>query len=320
MRIALLGCGNIAARHAAAALALGHELVGGVGRDLARTQAFADAHGGRAYTNLDRLIDVEAPELLIATLPPYSRHGEIEHAASRGLHLLVEKPLALDMAAAQHMVAAVEAAGVIGACGFMYRFGEAMRAWRTAETGPVAMFAGAFHCNALHASWWREEALSGGQLVEQVIHQVDLIRHLLGEPDTVYARRANLFHRAVERYSAEDVSAVVFGWDDGRIATLNASNVATPGVWHNAWQVYAERLTGRFSSWNDAVLTPTRESAVERTVAGTIDVFQAQIADVVEAIERRQLPAVTLGDGAKSLALALAARQSADERREIRLT
>ena len=84
-------------------------------------------------------------------------------------------------------------------------------------------------------------------MVEQVIHQIDLVRHLMGEPDTVYARRANLFHRDVPGYDVEDVSAIVFGWDDGRIATLNASNIATPGVWHKEWQVFAERLTGRFT-------------------------------------------------------------------------
>jgi len=238
---------------------------------------------------------------------------------SCGVHLLVEKPIALDMAAAEQMIAAAEAAGVVAATGFMYRFGDAVRRWRSIDTGPVGLYAGAYHCNALHAPWWREQAKSGGQMLEQVIHQIDLVRHLVGEPDTVTARRANLFHRDVPGYDIEDVSAILFGWDDGRIATINASNIATPGLWHKEWAIYAERMTGRFTSWNEAVLTPTAQAAEAEIVAGASDPFVAQLADVISAIREHRAPAITLRDGAETLRLALAARQSADERREIRL-
>lgn len=319
LRVAILGPGGIAARHAAAARAAGMELVGVCGRDPARTAGFAAEHGGEPYTDLDRMIGAVAPELLIVALPPFARGGEIEHAAARGVHLLVEKPLALDEATAGRIVAAVEAAGVVAANGFMYRFGDAVRRWRESDTGPAGLFAGSFHCNALHADWWREEAKSGGQTLEQLIHLIDLVRHFMGEPGTVYARRANLFHRDVERYSGEDVSAILFGWDDGRIATLNASNIATPGIWRKEWAVYAERMTGRFAGWNEAELTPVAAGAEPERVAGTTDVFQAQLLDVAAAIRDRRPPAVTLADGARTLRLALAARRSADERREVRL-
>jgi len=319
MRVALLGCGGIAPRHVAATKALGLDLVGCCGRDQARTGAFSAEHGGEAFVDLDQMIDTVSPDLLIATLPPFARDGEIEHAASRGVHLLVEKPIALDMAAADRMVAAAETAGVVAAIGFMYRFGDAVRRWRSIDTGPVGLYAGAYHCNALHAPWWREQAKSGGQMLEQVIHQIDLVRHLVGEPDTVTARRANLFHRDVPAYDIEDVSAILFGWDDGRIATINASNIATPGLWHKEWAIYAERMTGRFTSWNEAVLTPAALGAEAEIVAGESDPFAAQLADVVGAIREHRAPAITLRDGAETLRLALAARQSADERREIRL-
>lgn len=321
LRVAILGPGGIAARHARAvkALAPDLQLVGVCGRDQARAAVFAAEHGGEPFTDLDRMIDAVVPDLLVVALPPFAHAGEVEHAASRGIHLLVEKPLALDAAVADRMVAAAEEAGVVAANGFMYRFGDAVRRWRDTDTGPVGLFAGAYHCNALHADWWREEERSGGQMLEQVIHQIDLVRHLMGEPATVYARRANLFHRDVDRYGIEDVSALIFGWDDGRIATLNASNVATPGVWHKEWAVYAERMTGRFSSWNDAVLTPTVGTAVPEVVAGDTDPFVAQLADVAAAISERRQASVPLAEGARTLRLALAARRSADERRELRL-
>jgi predicted dehydrogenase len=319
MRVALLGCGGIAARHANAARALGLELVGGCGRDMDRTAAFTAEHGGEAFVDLDRMIDTVAPDLIVATLPPFNRHGEIEHVASRGVHLLVEKPIALEQDAADRMVAAVEAAGVVAAIGFMYRFGDALRRWRAVDTGPVGLYAGAYHCNALHAPWWREQAKSGGQMLEQVIHQIDLIRHLVGEPDTVTARRANLFHGGTPGYDVEDVSAILFGWDDGRIATLNASNIATPGVWHKEWNVFARDMTGRFTSWNDAVLTPTVAGAEAETIVGPSDPFVEQLADVVGAIRGKRAPHIPLSEGAKTLRLALAARDAADTRQEVRL-
>jgi len=319
LRVGILGCGGIAVRHAAAVNAQPEilTLAGWVSRDPARAAEFALRHGGRAYLTLDAIIDAGIDLLIVAT-PPFARTGEAEHAAGRGVHLLVEKPLALDLATAETLTKAVEASGVVAAIGFMYRHGEALRAWREADTGKVGLYAGEYHCNALHAEWWRDEARSGGQIVEQVLHQIDLIRHLMGDPDRVYARRANLFHRDTPGYDVEDLSAIVFGWNDGRIATLNASNIATPGLWAKRWSVYAERLTGRFTDWNLAEFASTTDGAVT-AIAGTTDPFAAQLGDLAAAIRDRCKPLAPLREGVGALGLALAARQSADERCELTL-
>jgi len=321
LRVALLGCGGIAGRHAGAVRALGDrmELVGCVGRDPERTAAFAREHGAEPFVDLDRMIGAQAPDLVVATLPPYSRHGEIEHIASRGVHLLIEKPIALDMEAATRMVDAVEASGVIAAIGFMYRFGDAVRRWRELDTGPVGIYVGGYYCNALHAHWWRKRELSGGQILEQAIHQIDLIRHLVGEPDSAYARYANLFHGNVPDYDVEDISATMFAWDDGRIASLTASNIGVPGIWHKEWTIMAQRMTGRFTSWNEAVLTRTEGEIGSETIAGDTDPFVAQLADVAGAIAEKRPPSIPISEGAKTLRLALAAVRSAQEKREIRL-
>jgi len=317
LRVGLLGCGGIAARHAAAVASQPEILclAGWCGRDLAKATEFAALHGGHAYSSLDAMIDAGL-DILIVTTPPFAHAGAVEHAARRGVHLLVEKPVALDLAAARAMAEAVDAAGVRAKVGFMYRFGDAVRAWQAADHGPIGLFAGEYHCNALHAEWWRDEGSSGGQIVEQVIHQIDLIRLTMGDPDRVYARRANLFHRDIPSYTGEDVSAIVFSWDDGRIATLNASNIATPGLWAKRWTIYAERLTGRFADWNAAEFASTR-NGVTTSIAGATDPFAAQLADLAHAICDGREPAAPLSDGIAALRLALAARQSADEGREV---
>jgi predicted dehydrogenase len=320
LRVGLLGCGRIAARHAGAVRALPEEmvLVACCGRDLEATRAFAALHGGSAYTALDPMIDAGL-DLLIVTLPPGARSRAVEHAAARGVHLLVEKPIALDQREADAMVSAVEASGGIAAIGFMYRFGEAVERWQESDTGRIGLFTGSYHCNALHAPWWRTKGMSGGQMVEQVIHLADLVRLLMGDPDTVYARAANLFHLDTPGYDVEDVSAIVFGWDDGRLASLTAGNIAVPGLWQKEWSIFAERMTGRFSDWNNAVLTRTVGEVGEEVLAATTDPFVAQLADVAGAIRERRLPRVPLREGADTLRLVLAAQKSAEEGGERRL-
>jgi predicted dehydrogenase len=320
LRVGIVGCGGIAVRHAQSIAALRERmsLVGCCGRELVRTQAFAAQHGGRAFTDLDTMIDAGL-DVAIVCLPPFAHTGEVERLAARGVHLLVEKPIALDQAAADAMIAAVTASGVTAAVGFMYRHGEAVKAWHAADTGRPGMMTAAFQCNHLHADWWREAAKSGGQILEQLIHLIDLVRHFMGEPDTVYARKARVIHDE-PGYDIEDVSAMIFGWDDGRIATLNANNIAVHGIWHKEWALFAPKLTGRFAGWNEAEFRAADGTGEPRIVAGASDPFDAQLADLANAIRDRRAPLVPLREGAATLRLALAARQAADEQREIRLT
>ncbi len=320
LRVGIVGCGGIAERHAQAVAALPErmKLVACASRTFASAEALADRHGLRACANLDALID-EGIDLAVVTIPPYARSGEIERLADSGIHLLIEKPLALDLNIAKAVTRAVATSGVRAAVGFMYRHGGAIQRWKAAATGRVGLYAGTYHCNALHADWWRDRSKSGGQIAEQVIHQIDLIRYLMGQPDTVYARMANLFHGSVPGYTVEDVSAIVFGWDDGRIATLNASNIAVPGTWHKDWTVLSENIAGRFTGWNDAILNWTDGSGRQEQLAETGDPFVAQLADLADAITMGRSPLVTLADGIEATRLALAAVRSAEEGNVVRL-
>lgn len=319
LRVGLLGTGGIGARHLEALTVLGEraELVACCGRDPDRTNAFTAKHSGRPYTHFIRMLDEASLDLLIVALPPYAHTGQVEAAANAGIHLLVEKPIALDMDRADNMVRTAETADIVAACGFMYRFGEAVTAWDRADTGRPGLFTGHFHCNALHANWWRERALSGGQTVEQLIHIVDLARHSFGMPKTVYARMANLFHKGVERYDTEDVSAMILGYEDGRIATLTASNAAIPGRWDKGWTIISEKATGHFTDFNSAEIVRTAGEAHTTTINGDRDVFATQLADVLDAIEEKRAPKVPLSDGRDTLRIVLAARQSAEEGREV---
>ena len=325
LRVGILGSGGIAARHAAAIATLGAkmQLVACCGRNEHRVAEFAAKFSALPYTHFQRMLKEVRLDLLIVALPPYAHSGQVEDAAAAGIHLLVEKPIALDMQRAQSMVTAAKQAGIIAACGFMYRFGDAVLRWdaeaAAGATGRAGLFVGQFHCNALHADWWREQAKSGGQVVEQLIHIIDLARHHLGEPQSVYARGSNYFHGRTDRYDSDDVSAMILGYDDGRVAVLNATNGAVPGKWEKSWQVIAERMTGQFTGWNSAVLTHTQGAAKVERIDTQTDVFVAQLTDIAGAISARRAPRVPLEDGAKTLRIALAAARSSAEKREILL-
>ena len=67
-------------------------------------QAFADKFGAVPYTDFRRMLATARLDLLIVALPPGAHNGEVEQAAQAGLHLLVEKPIALSMERAESMV------------------------------------------------------------------------------------------------------------------------------------------------------------------------------------------------------------------------
>lgn len=320
LRVGLLGTGGIGARHADAVAKLDAlDLVACCGRDPDKVRDFAAPRGAVAYTDFPSMLARERLDLLVVALPPFAHDGQVEAAARAGVNLLVEKPIALTRAHADAMVAACR--DVVAACGFMYRFGAAVERWdrlRTSgATGRVAHFSGSFHCNALHAPWWRDRARSGGQMVEQLIHLVDLARVNLGMPRSVFASATRFGHADTSGYTAEDSSALILTYDNGAIGVLHASNLAVPGRWTKQWQIVGETMTGRFTDWNEAEIFDTRPGGdVERIATGP-DPFVAQLADIAEAIHAGRPARIPLADGAESLRIVLAARQSAEERREI---
>jgi predicted dehydrogenase len=327
LRTGLLGCGGFAHRHAALLASLPEEveLVAFCDRNAPKARAFAEQYtAGRAavFTQHHALLDQADLTLLIICLPPYGHTDEVELAAARGIHLLIEKPIALTSEHAWRMVEAAERARIKTQVGFMYRFGEAVEQFKalqaSGETGAVGLMSARYFCNSLHTPWWRVRAKSGGQLVEQAIHMIDLIRYLVGEPETVYARQANLFHRDVPGYTVEDVSACVFGFSRGALGVLYATNAAIPKRWIHDYRVVAHHLTAEFEDANRAsfhfTATPDR---LPLTIASERDIYRHQLLDLLHAIRTAGPTRTPIREGARSLDLALAATRSADLRTEV---
>ncbi|MHB1928231.1 MAG: Gfo/Idh/MocA family protein [Acidimicrobiales bacterium] len=129
MRFGLLGTGHWAATVHGPGLAShpGVELVGVWGRDAARAGAVAGGLGTATFGDVDDLIG--ASDAVAVALPPDVQAGLAARAARAGRHLLLEKPLALDLPAGEEVVAAVDQARVASVTFFTARFSPGLADW-----------------------------------------------------------------------------------------------------------------------------------------------------------------------------------------------
>ncbi len=328
LRVGILGCGDFANKHAQIILDLKDEarLVAFCDRNAWKAQAFEQkyAPGAAVFTNHHTLFDQAQLDMVIVALPPYGHSDEVERAAEAGVHILMEKPIALTSEHAWQMVEAVEKAGVKSQVGFMFRFGEAVERFKAlqaaGQTGAIGLMTARYFCNALHASWWRKRDKSGGQVVEQVIHMFDLLRYLVGDPVGVYSRQENLFHLDVPDYTIEDVSATIVSFEGGGLGVIYATNNAIPGKWINDYRVVAHHLVADFQNANNATFTRTNQpDNPVITVESTRDFRRSLTLDLIQAVRTGGATRTPMREGAKSLDLVLAARRSAENRTEVAL-
>lgn len=317
-----MGVGGIAHKHAQAVaqLASEMELVACCGRNQEKTRAFAEqTTAGRASVFTDHTeMYIEAElDVVIICLPPFAHTDEVAQAADLGVHILIEKPIALEAAQAWQMVETVERAGIKTQVGFMYRFGEAVERFKmlidSGNTGPIGLMSASYFANALHASWWRERSKSGGQVVEQAIHLFDLLRYFGGDAVRVYSRQNNLFHNSVPAYDIEDVSVTTVEFASGALGVVYATNAAVPNRWLKEWRVVTKNMLAEFTDWNRATFTPTQSpNLLPVTIQAEKDVFVAQLQDLIRAIQSNGSTRTPMREGARSLDLVLAAAASSE--------
>lgn len=320
-RAAMLGCGGIANAHAGAAEKMEGRLrwVAACDVNTASARQFSDQYSqgqAQVFTDFQRMFDEVELDVVYICLPPFAHSNEVELAAQAGAHILIEKPIALDMDTANAMVEAVDKYGIKSQVGFMSRHGQAVETVKdmllSGKAGRPTLMIAWYWCNAVHSAWWRDKSKSGGQIVEQIIHTYDLTRYFLGEPVMVSCFADNLCHREVEGFTSEDASACSILFDSGAMATVAGSDCAIPRNWINRYHLVAEKLTVEFTDANNALLHHTGEDWASRsTLSADKDLFLAQATELLDAIEGKAETRAPMSEGARSLQLVLAASQSA---------
>ena len=234
IRIGFIGCGGIAREY----LQRLADLPGSTSRvrvsafcdiDPVRAEDLAIQHDARSYTDWREMLERESLDAVFDNLPPFARGDELVWAAERGLHIFTTKPLGLELSIAERTLAAIEAAGVISAVGYMFRYSGITRRARELLGGrPVAAVLGQV-IGAMPGGWNARGAMSGGQIVEQSTHIVDLACYLAGEVRTVYARGST--GHATDRVDYEDTTVVSLDFADGAVGTI----VSSAAVWQFFW-------------------------------------------------------------------------------------
>ena len=336
LRTAILGCGGWGDRHARNLVQLPEQikLSAFCDADVGRAAAFAKTYGGadaQIFSDHHELLRQAPLDLLVIALPPFAHSDEVQLASERGIHLLIEKPIALSMEHAWQMVEQAEKAGICTQVGFMYRFGAAVQRMvdlrDNGRAGGMGLVRAGYFCNHLHAPWWRFKDKAGGQVVEQAIHLVDLMRYLAGEAESVYSIQRNLFHQDIaEGYTVEDVSGTVISFNNGAVGVLTATNNAVPWKWAWDFKLVTRSLSVDFQDSNHAAFTftdiplpeanaffPVENLAVEQ------DDYMLELLDLLAAIRSDAPTRTPLREGALSLELALAATRSAETGEVLRL-
>lgn len=309
LRAAILGAGGMGHRHAQSLKELEGVSLQAV-CDISESSAagLARSFSARPYTDFREMLREEKPDLLFICLPPFAHNGEVELAASLGIHIFIEKPIALWEDRAKSMVEAVEKNGVISQVGYHYRFGEAVCRFRelmdSGKAGRPVLFNARYECNSLHSPWWRQKDKAGSQMLEQAIHLYDMALYLMGPVEASTGLTANLCHAGVPDYTIEDVSASLLRFRSGALGTITATNCAVPGKWENPFTVVFENVTARFTDPNHAVFWDTSgEEPVESTVCSDRDMYAEEVRAFVEAVLAGRKSPCPIGEGYESLCL-----------------
>jgi len=231
LKLGFVGCGGIMQEHYKHLSALGGVKFAGHCDILPeRAEAAAATYGGEAFSEFEAMYDKIKPQAVFVAVPPYAHCGMEEAAAQRGIHLFVEKPVALDAAAAKRIDAAIRKGKIIASVGYCFRYYDTVEVARQVLKGKaISLVKGVWHGGMPEVWWWRRMDKSGGQILEQATHLVDLIRYLCGDVAEVYATASCGCMTNVKEFSVHDSSTVAMRLKNGATASVTSSCVCNHG-------------------------------------------------------------------------------------------
>lgn len=188
-RIGIIGAGNVAARHADVLSGFSDVMIAGIAdTDHQRAGALAERHGSPAYGSHADLLDAGGLDAVYVCVPPFAHGNPERDVLSCNLPIFVEKPLSLDLSTAEKIATEIDRRGLPSAVGHHWRYLDIVdRAREVLGERPVRLALGHWLDKVPPVGWWLKPEMSGGQLVEQAIHILDLARVLVGEVTMVHA-------------------------------------------------------------------------------------------------------------------------------------
>ncbi|WP_433270217.1 Gfo/Idh/MocA family protein [Micromonospora vinacea] len=224
-RVGLIGAGGVAQRHARVLAGFDDvELVGVTDVAPEAASALAAQHGGRACADVAELLATGLDAVYVC-VPPFA-HGPAEEAViEAGVPMFVEKPVAVDLGTAERIADQVARRGLRTAVGHHWRYLSMLdQARDLLADRPVRMVSGAWLDKVPPVAWWSLRDRSGGPVVEQAAHVLDLIRVLAGEVTEVTAY-GNGTPPPVDGADIDSVTTAALRFANGAVGTLSAACV-----------------------------------------------------------------------------------------------
>lgn len=298
------------------------------------------AHDAQAYATPQAMIADAGLDACYILLPPFA-HGEAERACIEGgVPFLVEKPIGNDLGLLRELRDEVQRKSLLTAVGYMNRYQPSVQKAKAAFAGdePVLAYGGwlggpptvsdEYFTKNLIGQWWPIKEKSGGQLVEQVTHTVDLVRYFVGEAVEVFAHGTTAFNKKLPAlapgYSIEDASVVTIKFESGALATI-LSSCATPVGGGIALSVLGGKTAAHFSGWGHDVKLTTKSAdgqTSEESVGSVGDIFPLEdraFLDAVRSGDRSKI-LTDYADGFKTSQVTLGANQSMETGQPVSLT
>lgn len=343
MRYALIGCGRISTNHILAAknnhleIAAVCDILPEAMENLLAKHGLEQDSSIARYTDYIQMLD-EVKPTLVSIATESGIHGEIALACiDRGIHVIIEKPMAMSMAEADLIIRRSREKNVKVAACHQNRFNVAVQKTRAAlEAGRF----GRLSHGSVHVRWnrnrgyytqapWRGTwAQDGGCLMNQCIHGVDLLRWMLGdEVEEVYGVTRQQFHDYLE---AEDVGMAVLKFKNGAIGTIEGTTNVFPKNLEETLYIFGESgtvkiggtSTNNIDVWDFADETEA-DAANKNLKEATSNVYgnghTGLFADMVQAIEEDRAPYIDAVAGRNALEIILAIYKSQKTRLPVKL-
>ena len=231
VRVCLVGAGRVARVHANSLVnhVPAAELVALVDPDARALAETADLFGiEKRFSSLEEALESMAFDAVVITTPTFTHKQLAVLAANAGKHILLEKPMALNLAECDAIIAAAEANGVVLQLGFMRRFDpEFVAAAQRIEAGEIGqpmLIKSLTHGPGLPPAWARDLKTSNGMLAEVNSHDWDSVRWLMGSDyERVYVEVANFKGKArgVDTEHFYDNALVTIRFENGGLGSIS---------------------------------------------------------------------------------------------------
>ena len=335
MKYALIGCGRISPNHIAAAKANELEFVGICDinpQNMHDKILKFELDPIHTYTDYKEMLEKEKPEL-VAICTESGKHAAIAlDCIDAGCNVIIEKPIALSLADADEIIRRGHEKGVKVCANHQNRFNKSIQKIRDAvEKGRFGrMFYGTAHIRWCRdweyysrADWRGTWEQDGGALMNQCIHNADLLRWMLGDDiDSVMGMTDKLNHDYIE---AEDLGIALIKFKNGSYGILEGTTDIYPKNLEETLYLFGEKGTikaggtsvNRIEEWRFSDQLDDPEEVVRQFHENPPNVYgfghTPLYADVIEAIKNDREPYVTGEDGRRALELVLAVYKSAAE-------